>query len=142
MKHYVSTRLSCLFLAFLLIAAVGMLGACTEPYNPTEATIVETKTVGTGGKTITVSVVNDKNEATHYTVKTDAEMLDRALLDNGIVEGEIGQYGLFITSAGGLVAEGNGWWGIYVGDGMADTGASFIKVADGGSYAVVYKVGW
>ncbi len=142
MKHNVSTHFSSLFLAFLLIAAVGMLGACTEPYNPTDATIVDTKSVGTGSKTITVSVVNDKNEATLYTVKTDAEMLDRALLDNGIVEGEVGQYGLFITSAGGLVAEGNGWWGVYVGDRRTDTGVSFIKVTDGGAYAIAYQVGW
>ena len=142
MKHNVSTHFSSLFLAFLLIAAAGMLGACTEPYNPTDATIVDTKSVGTGSKTITVSVVNDKNEATLYTVKTDAEMLDRALLDNGIVEGEVGQYGLFITSAGGLVAEGNGWWGVYVGDRRTDTGVSFIKVTDGGAYAIAYQVGW
>ncbi len=136
-KRTLTQNLS-LLLCFLLIAAASLLGACTPPYNPTSAEIIAEKTVGEGGMTVTVAIIDGENKATRFTVKTDKEKLGEALLENGIVEGVEGSYGLYITSANGILAEGTAWFAVYVGEEMASTGVDGVTLTAGGSYALVY----
>ncbi len=138
MKQTKITRSLSLLLAFMLIAAAGMLGACNAPYTPASAEIVAEKTVGEGQTTFTLSIINGENKATRYTVKTDKTILGDALVENGLVEGVEGPYGLYITSAGGIRAEGTAWFAVYIGEEQAPTGVDGITLTAGGSYALVY----
>ena len=97
-----------------------------------------------GSKTVTVTVVHKDGSEKVFTCKTQEEYLGPVLLTEKIVEGDMGQYGLFITAADGEVADysvDGGWWAIYVGQEQAVTGADEIPLQDGGSYKLVYTIG-
>lgn len=95
-----------------------------------------------GAKTVTVTVVHQNGSEKSFTCHTDAEFLDTVLLDEKIVVGQIGEFGLYFQTADGETAEGEGWWKICVGEEAASTGASQIPVTDGTTYKLVYTVGW
>ncbi len=95
-----------------------------------------------GSKTITVTVVHQDGTEKTFTCHTDEEYLDKVLLAEQIVQGEEGPYGLFIQTADGETAEGEGWWMVCIGTESATAGVSEIPVTDGGSYSLVYTVGW
>ncbi len=99
-----------------------------------------------GAKAVTVTVVHKDGSEKVFECRTDSEYLDNVLLDNGIVVGEMGEFGLYFLEADGEVADWSvdqGWWAIYVGDSetYADTGASGIPAIDGEHYRVVYTIG-
>ena len=75
--------------------------------------------------------------------KTDAETLGDALLENKLVEGDEGQYGLFVTSVNGIKADysaDGSYWAFYIGDEYAVTGVDGEKLGDGSDtvYRLVY----
>ena len=66
------------------------------------------------------------------------------LLDEGLVKGEEGAFGLFITEVDGETADfaaDGGWWGLYQNGEMTASGADSTPIADGDSFALVYSVG-
>ena len=72
-----------------------------------------------------------------------AETLGDALLENKLVEGDEGQYGLFVTSVNGIKADysaDGSYWAFYIGDEYAVTGVDGEKLGDGSDtvYRLVY----
>ena len=97
-----------------------------------------------GSKSITVTVVHKDGTSKDFPCKTDEQYLGPVLLDEKIVEGYMGDYGLYITAADGESADysvDQGWWALYVGEESATTGADAVAIEDGGVYKVVYTVG-
>ncbi len=96
--------------------------------------------LGNGAATITVDVAYNEHTV-KFTVKTDKSTLADALIEHGIIEGEHGQYGIFIKKANGIeVSDLNRtYWAIYIGDTLAPTGADGITVENGASYRLVYE---
>ena len=97
-----------------------------------------------GLKSITITVVHGDESTRDFNLKTDAEYLGPVLLDEKIVEGEMGDYGLYIHSADGEEAvweTDNAYWSIYEGDVPAVAGADAIVLTDGGVYKLVYTRG-
>lgn len=97
-----------------------------------------------GLKSFTVTVVHSDGSTRDFNLKSDAEYLGPVLLDEKIVEGEMGDYGLYIQSVDGEEAvweNDNAYWSIYEGDTPAVTGADAIVLTDGGVYKLVYTVG-
>ncbi len=98
-----------------------------------------------GSKSIEVVVVHKDGSEKVFPVKTDAEYLAQVLVDEGIVEDNQTEYGLYILVADGEYADYNadgGWWAVYDGDTQATVGASELPIKDGGTYKVVYTIGW
>lgn len=58
-----------------------------------------------GSKNITVTVVHADSTEKEFRYQTDAEYLGKVLEDEQLVEGDQGQYGLFITVADGEQAD-------------------------------------
>lgn len=97
-----------------------------------------------GSKEITVTVVHKDGSQKVFTCHTDEEYLGPVLLAEKIVQGDMGQYGLFITAADGEVADYNvdgGWWAVYKGEEQTTTGADQVTIADGDVFKIVYTVG-
>lgn len=97
-----------------------------------------------GGKTISVTVVHKDKSEKAFTVKTDAENLEQALLQDQIVRGDDGPYGLYITEADGEKAdEGNQeWWCVTKGGAAVNTSAASTIIADGDKYELTLTVGY
>lgn len=97
-----------------------------------------------GQKTITVTVVHKDGSEKLFTCKTTEVYLGPVLLAEKIVEGDMGDYGLFITAADGEIADysvDGGWWAVYKGEEQTTTGADQVVIEDGDSFRIVYTVG-
>lgn len=129
-----TTKIIIAAIALVLVAGI-MLGVyfATRP-QPEE-----------GSKSITVTVVHKDGSKKDFPVKTDAEYLAQVLVDEGIVEDNQSEFGLYILVADGEYADYNadgGWWAVYEGDTQASVGASELPIKDGGTYKLVYTIGW
>ena len=101
-----------------------------------DATYTENREFGSGAKTIALEVKTADKSVT-FTIHTDKATLADALLEHGLVEGDEGQYGLYIKKVNGIEADydkDGTYWAVYVNDDMAMTGISYIEVQEGGKY--------
>lgn len=130
------------FLALLLVlCAVFSLSACTStPATPTEpeSTIPASgSTLGEGAHSFTFEV-KMKDETTYtYTIQTDEETVGAALLGLKLIDGEDGQYGLYVKSVLGekLDYDTDGyWWGLYVDGESSMVGVDSVAITDGSTY--------
>ena len=115
----------------------------TDP-NTTEGDTTEGDTTYAWKYTITVTVVHKDGTSKDFTYQTDESYLGPVLLDTGLVQGEMGAYGLYIHAVDGEVADWNvdqGWWALYEGEQQAMTGADGVVLTDGGVYKLVYTIG-
>lgn len=84
-----------------------------------------------GSKTLVVEIVHADGSAKEFTCHTDEEYLGPVLVAEGLIEGEEGPYGLYITAADGETTEGNQWWCVTRDGQMVETGVDATPVADG-----------
>ena len=77
-----------------------------------------------------------------FTVTTDENYLGPALEAEGLIEGEKGQYGLFITTVDGVKADDskNQWWCITKGGEDVYTGADSTPIADGDCFELTLSI--
>ena len=97
-----------------------------------------------GEKNVSVTVIpGDKTEKT-FTYHTDAEYLGTVLKENGLVQGEDGDYGLFITEADGEPADTSlqQWWCITKGGETVNTSADQTPVQDNDKFELTLKEGY
>lgn len=97
-----------------------------------------------GAKAFTVEVVHKDESAKTFTYHTDAEYLGEVLLQEGLIEGDEGQYGLYVTAVDGETAsyETDGaYWALYQGDDYASQGIDQTPVHDGDAFKLVYTIG-
>ena len=97
-----------------------------------------------GAKEITVAVMVDGETKGTHQLQTDAEYLGDVLEQEKIIEGEDGQYGLFIHTVDGIKAdEGKQeWWCLTKGGNNVDTGVDLTPIQDGDSFELTLKVGY
>ena len=139
MKNNSMKKLLALVLAFVLTAAAALTGCATAPAGTT-APPAETQSVtvvGEGSKAFDLTVVDKEGIEHLYRVQTDAELVGQALLDNELIDGEQGQYGMYIKSVLGQVLdyETDGmYWAFYVNGEYALTGVDQTPITEGDGY--------
>ena len=105
-----------------------------------EAAYTEDTTLGEGTTTVTVEVkVEDKS--IDFTLKTDKTILGDALLEHKLIEGEEGQYGMYIKRVNGITADfdvDQSYWAFYKNGEMMMTGVDGTEIKDGEHYELVY----
>ena len=97
-----------------------------------------------GGKTFTVTVVHKDESTKEFTYTTDAEFLGFYLEEQGLIEGERSDFGLYMSSVDGEVADYNvdsGYWALYIGEEYAMTGIDETPITDGAEFSLVYTIG-
>ena len=125
-----------LFIA--LVALVAIVAIVLGVYFATRPATSE------GGKAVTVTVVHKDGSEKVFTYHTDEEYLGTVLVDEGLVEGEQSDYGLYIKAVDGETADESEqqWWGYSVNGTFAELGVDSQPVADGDVYDFVLNVGW
>ncbi len=98
-----------------------------------------------GAKTLSIEVVDDKEETVNYEVHTDAEFLRQAMEETeGLTfEGTESEYGLMVETVNGLTADydANGsYWAFYVDGEYCQFGIDSQPVNDGEAYSIVYTI--
>lgn len=122
-------------LACLFIVVIAVFGAVFFALRPT----------GTeGAKSFTLEVVLADGSSTEHKVSTDAEFVGEALLAEGLIAGDSGDYGLFITTVAGVTANSANqeWWCLTVNGAEWMYGIDQTPVTDGGHYELTLMVGW
>jgi len=97
-----------------------------------------------GVKQICVEVVHSDGTETTFTYRTDAEYLGEVLTVEGLVQGEQGEFGLYITEVDGeqTVYEKDGaYWAFYQDGEYAQQGVDQTPIRDGDSFRLVYTYG-
>lgn len=97
-----------------------------------------------GGKHIVVEVTHGDGSDKEFQIDTDEEFLGKVLVDEGIVEDNQSDYGLYILTADGETADESKqeWWCITRDGQSVDTGADTTPVEDGARYELTLKVGY
>ena len=94
-----------------------------------------------GEKTVTVKVVHADQSEKEFTYETDDEYLGELLTEEGLVEGEVSEYGMYITKVDGEQAvfeTDNAYWALYENGEYASTGADQTVLDDGDEFSLVY----
>ena len=97
-----------------------------------------------GEKKITVTVIHaDESEKT-FEYDTDVEYLGEILLKEKLIEGEKGQYGLYIQTVDGETADDSKqqWWCITKDGEMVNTGADQTPIQDQDQFELTLKEGY
>lgn len=121
-----------------VIALVAVMGIMAGVWFATRPETQE------GAKSITVTVVHKDGNEVVKNYDTDEEYLGPLLVAEGLVQGDEGEFGLYITAVDGEAADSaeQGWWAVYIGEESAMVGIDQIPVTDGGTYKLVYTIGW
>ncbi len=125
-------------LTFLALVVLLSFASCkTVPEGLwDDATYTEDTALGEGEKTFTLKVTAQEYTAT-LTISSDMDTLGNALADLDLIDGSIGDYGLYITEVNGmtLVYETHGmYWALYENGEYAMNGVDGINIKDGGEY--------
>lgn len=96
------------------------------------------KVLGEGKTVFDFTVVDKEGNETAFEIHTDKETVGEALTELELIEGEEGQYGLFVKTVNGITADYDKdgvYWAFYVNGEYAQTGVDSTKVTDGESYS-------
>lgn len=98
----------------------------------------EKNILGEGKTQISFTVVDKDGKETAFEIHTDEEMVGDALFEHELIEGEEGQYGLYVKKVNGITADydvDKTYWAFYVNDEYATAGVESTPVKEGDSYA-------
>jgi hypothetical protein len=133
-----------LCLALLAAAALCNVSLAETAAETEEAVILMTGTqeepveLGEGKLSFLFEVVDTEGAESWFLVKTDAETVGAALVENGLVEGTVGDYGLYVTSVCGMELiwseENPHYWAFYINGEYAQTGADSTPIEEGVIY--------
>ena len=107
----------------------------TEDTTVSEAT--EDNVLGEGSTSFSFVVRDMDGNEKSFTVKTDAKTVGDALLAVNLIEGEDGQYGLYVKKVNGITADydvDQTYWAFYVNGEYAMTGVDTTDVEAGATY--------
>lgn len=132
-KQHLRILLSLVLTVLLAAAALGLTG-CTVTVNPPE-TPAPTEDAGTVSYVFTYT---DKDGNTKsFDLSTTCSTVGEALLEEGLIEGEDSQYGLYVTTVDGntLNWDTDGmYWAFYVDGEYATLGVDSTPVEAGVTY--------
>lgn len=137
MKNIIKSTIS----AVLILAFILCLASCAGADDKASglwknATYTEDTELGSGAKTFSLEVkVEDK--IITFTVHTDKDTVGEALIENGIVSGEEGPYGLYIKVVNGMTADydvDQSYWAFYIDGEYAMSGVDATEIVEGAKY--------
>ena len=147
MKNKKFQRILSLLVMLALLAAMALtFTACTEEDVPTTDATEESKSdkqpqtpsdAEDQKVEFTVEVTKADGTTKTFTVKSDKENVGDALIAEGLIEGEEGAYGWFITKVDGEYHkwEDDGkYWAFYIDGAYASTGVSSTPITAGATY--------
>ena len=128
-----------LTMLLIMTMAVSVIACGKKEEVSTETTVYEDGAViGEGSKSFEFTVVNMAGEEATFEVKTDEDTVGAALLENNVIAGEDGDYGLYVKTVNGETVDydkdGN-YWAFYINGEYGMTGVDATDIVEGDSYA-------
>ncbi len=97
-----------------------------------------------GEKNITVEVVHKDTSVKSFAYRTQLEYLGELLMSEGLIQGEEGPYGLYITTVDGedaIYEVDQSYWAFYQDGEYAALGIDQTPITDGDCFSLVYTNG-
>lgn len=118
-----------LLLALSLVACGGQDQA--DEGNKVPLPVEDGAVVGEGSRSMSVEVVDSVGAKVCFTVNTEKETVGEALQELGILDGEEGDYGLYVKSVNGITADyqtDGSYWAFYVNGVYSMTGVDMTAI--------------
>lgn len=139
-----SKKLITLFLGLILVmsmafAAIGcgsgnQVGNNQQVQNTEEAQVT---VLGEGATQFAFTVIDKDGNETNFEIHTDKEIVGDALLELELIAGDESEYGLFVKSVNGIIADYNEdqtYWAFYVNGEYATSGVDTTPIEAGKTY--------
>jgi hypothetical protein len=128
MKHRSTTKLVSILVCIVLVAAMALcITGCDK--KPQEDAVK---------KSFTFLVVDPEGKETSFQITTSKSTVGEALMDEGLISGEEGPYGLYVLTVNGLTLkyeEDGMYWAFYEGENYAITGVELTPIDE----SIVYS---
>lgn len=99
----------------------------------------------TGGeKSFTFIVTDLEGNDTSFDVTSAKKTVGEALQDEGLISGEVGDYGLYVDTVNGITADWDKdqtYWAFFIDGEYATTGVDQTDITDGATYSFVLTKG-
>ena len=142
--------LSGIMLLAMVAAMLVSMTACGNSKNPVdtnqavELPVADGATIGEGKTSFPVEVTDRDGQKISFTVQTDETTVGAALQKLGVIDGEDGQYGLYIKTVNGVSADYDTdgvYWAFYVDGTYASASADLTDITAGSTYAFCVEAG-
>lgn len=154
MNQYSMRKMLSLIGCIVLIAAMALSFTGCGGSSTTETTtalVSETTdltahvtALGEGATSFSFTVVDLEGNETAYEIHTDETTVGAALLAVGLIEGDEGEYGLYVTAVNGITADWDKdqtYWAFYVDGEYGMTGVDVTEITAGTAYSFVLTKG-
>lgn len=141
------TRQVSLLVCTVLIAAIALFASgCNNTTPPTEEKSsvktpeIQATVLGEGETSFLFTVTDGDGKETAFEIHTNKTLVGEALQELGLIEGEEGQYGLYVKKVNGITADYDStgtYWAFYINGEMAPTGVDMTEIVAGESYSFV-----
>ncbi len=127
----------------VLIAAMALFTiGCNDNSTTSEPSgniIAETDIteLGDGGTQISFTVVDVDGKESHFVIYTDKTTVGEALMEHGLIEGEQGEYGLYVKTVNDITLdyEKDGkYWAFYIDGKYANSGVELTEISETEKY--------
>ena len=137
-----------LALCIVLITAIALFtSGCndnTSQATSETATVAETtaqaesSVLGEGDTQFTFTVTDVDGNETEFEINTDKTTVGEALLELGLIDGDEGEFGLYVKTVNGITVDydtDGKYWAFYVGDEYAVSGVDSTEIVEGETYS-------
>ncbi len=111
----------------------------TDEANEDLASAGEVQVLGEGSTVFLLSVVDDKGQETLFEIHTDKETVGAALVELDLIDGEVGEFGLYVKTVNGITADydkDGKYWAFYINGEYAQGGVDSTDIMEGESYSL------
>ena len=146
MKKTRFLKLLSMSLCVVLVAAIALMTGCNDnsPPDTVSSVISDTSSktqvtnVGKGSTQFDFVAVDENGNETKFRVSTDKTTVGEALLETGLIKGNVEQYGLYVKTVNGITLDFNVdgmYWAFYVNGEYAMTGVDTTEIKSGEIYS-------
>ena len=103
-----------------------------------EAAASDVTVLGEGKSAFNFTVADKDGNESKFEIHTDKTTVGEALLDLGLIDGDAGDYGLYVKKVNGIIADydtDKTYWAFYIGGEYAMSGVDKTPITEGESYA-------
>ena len=133
MKMKFMKKLSSFFLCMMLIMAMALCTTgCSDDKKVSQEQSADATILGEGATTFTFIVVDKDGKETPFEIHTDKTIVGEALQELNLLEGEEGEFGLFVKKVNGIEADYNKdgvYWAFYVNNEYAIKGVDETNIS-------------
>ena len=142
MKKKFMKKISSFCLCMMLIMAMAFIttGCSDEKESPESQNNVssEVTVLGEGKNQFAFEVVDKDGNQTNFEIHTDQTIVGEALQELNLLEGDPGEFGLYVKKVNGISADYDTdgvYWAFYINDEYAMTGVDATPITEGESYS-------